>query len=177
MILRELLQAIAQVCAAEAASGRLPTFRVVAGEGLSKKEAQQNLHLVDALKLLVAEGSVVVEADLDRAVTDEDSDLVVSAARDRLAVKFSSLSPTLLDLRNLPADQHTTALCAEYLTEQSASEDEPGAMSLQDRRLTAIRRLVDDPATDPVDDQSEQVPTSTRSAGANAPLPSLPRSG
>jgi Protein of unknown function (DUF2398) len=159
MILRELLQAIAQVCAAEAASGRLPTFRVVAGEGLGKKEAQQNRqHLVDALKLLVAEGSVTVDADLDRAVTDEDSDLVVSAARERLAVKFASLSPTLLGLGDLPAEQHTTALCAEYLTEQSASADEPAAMSLQDRRLTAIRRLVDDPATDPVDDQSEQVP-------------------
>jgi uncharacterized protein (TIGR02678 family) len=157
--LRELLQAIAQVCAAEAPSGRLPTFRVVAGEGISKKEAQQNRqYLVDALKLLAAEGSVTVDADLDRAVTDEDSDLVVSASRDRLAAKFSSLSPTLLGLDGMPPEQHATALSSEFLTDQLPDHPEdPASMTVQERRLQAVRRLVDDPVTDPLDD-CEQVP-------------------
>jgi len=160
--LRELLQVIAQVCAAEAPSGRLPTFRVVTGEGISKKEAQQNRqYLVDALKLLTAEGSVTVDADLDRAVTDEGSDLVVSASRDRLAVKFSSLSPTLLGLDDMPPEQHSAALSSEFLTDQPTDHpddpDDPAAMTVQERRLQAVRRLVDDPATDPLDDR-EQVP-------------------
>lgn len=160
MSLRELLQAIAQVCAAEASSGRLPDFRVVAGEATTKKEAQQSRqNLVDALKLLVAEGSVTVDADLDRAVTDDDSDLVVSAARDRLAAKFSSLSPALLGLQDLPADQHAAALSAEFLADQSPGpDDEQAAMTVQERRLQAIRRIIDDPATDPLDDNSGQVP-------------------
>jgi len=157
--LRELLQAIAQVCAAEARTGRLPTFRVVAGEGTPKKEAQQNRqHLIDALKLLVAEGSITVDADLDRAANDGDSDLVVTAFRDRLAAKFSSLSPTLLGLGDLPPELHAAALSADFLAEEPASADASAAMTVHERRLQALRRLVDDPAADPVDDESEQVP-------------------
>ena len=157
--LRELLQAIAQVCAAEARTGRLPTFRVVAGEGTPKKEAQQNRqHLIDALKLLVAEGSITVDADLDRAANDGDSDLVVTAFRDRLAAKFSSLSPTLLGLGDRPPELHAAALSADFLAEEPASADASAAMTVHERRLQALRRLVDDPAADPVDDESEQVP-------------------
>lgn len=157
--LRELLQAIAQVCAAEAPSGRLPAFRVVAGDGTSKREAQQNRqHLVDALKLLEAEGSVTVDADLDRAATDEDSDLVVTAMRDRLAAKLSSLSPMLLGLNELPPAQHAAALSAEFLDGRTDGDlDDRAAMSVRDRRLQAVRRLVDDPATSPLGD-SDQVP-------------------
>lgn len=158
MSLRELLQAIAQVCAAEAHAGRLPVFHVVAGEGTLKKEAQQNRqHLVDALKLLVAEGSITVDADLDRAANDEDTNLVVSAFRDRLAAKFSSLSPTLLGLHDLAPERHAAALSADFLTDQPTGTDISAAMTVQERRLQAVRRLIDDPATDPLDD-SEQVP-------------------
>lgn len=160
MSLRELLQAIAQVCAAEAPSGRLPHFRIVASDGIAKKEAHQNRqHLVDALKLLVAEGSIIVDADLDRAVTDDESDLVVSASRDRLAAKFSSLSPTLLALNELSPDLHAGALSAETLLDHSgATEGEPAAPTVETRRLKAIRRLVDDPATDPLDDDAASTP-------------------
>jgi uncharacterized protein (TIGR02678 family) len=157
--LRELLQAIAQVCAAEAPSGRLPVFRVVAGDGISKREAQQNRqHLVDALKLLEAEGSVTVNADLDRAANDEDSDLVVTAMRDRLAAKLSSLSPMLLGLNELPPAQHAAALSAEFLDgHPDGDPDDPAAMTVRDRRLQAVRRLVDDPAASPLGD-GDQVP-------------------
>lgn len=160
MSLRELLQAIAQVCATEAPSGRLPHFRIVASDGIAKKEAHQNRqNLVDALKLLVAEGSIVVDADLDRAVTDEESDLVVKASRDRLAAKFSSLSPTLLALDDLSPNLHAGALAAESLLDHStATEEELAAPTLETRRLKAIRRLVDDPATDPLDDDSASTP-------------------
>ena len=157
--LRELLQAIAQVCAAEAPSGRLPAFRVVAGDGISKKEAQQNRqHLVDALKLLEAEGSVTVDADLDRAATDEESDMVVTAMRDRLAAKLSSLSPMLLGLNELPPAQHTDVLAAEFLADRLTDDpDDPVAMTVRDRRLQSVRRLVDDPAASPLGD-GDQVP-------------------
>ena len=159
--LRELLQAIAQVCAAEAPSGRLPAFRVVAGDGISKKEAQQNRqYLVDALKLLEAEGSVTVDADLDRAATDEDSDLVVTAMRDRLAAKLSSLSPMLLGLNELPPAQHAAALSAEFLADRPADElDDLGAMTVR-KAPQALRRLVDDPAASPFSD-SDQIPYHT----------------
>jgi len=158
--LRELLQAIAQVCAAEAPSGRLPAFRVVAGDGISKKEAQQNRqHLVDALKLLEVEGSVTVDADLDRAAADEESDLVVTAMRDRLAAKLSSLSPMLLGLNELPPAQHAAALSAEFLADRPADDldEDPAAMTVRDRRLQTVRRLADDPATSPLGD-GDQVP-------------------
>jgi uncharacterized protein (TIGR02678 family) len=159
MSLRDLLQAIAQVCAAEAPSGRLPLFPVVAADGTAKKEAQQNRqHLVDALRLLAAEGSVTVDADLGRAVTDEDSDLVVSASRDRLAAKFSSLSPTLLGLNDLTPAAHAAALTADSLAEQIQSADEPAIPTVEQRRLLAVRRLVDDPATDPLDGTSAGPP-------------------
>ncbi|WP_282698086.1 DUF2398 family protein [Streptomyces sp. CC208A] len=155
--LRELLQAVAQVCAEQAPTGRLPKFRIVASDGTGKKEARESRrHLVDALKLLVAEGSLTVDADLDRAVTDEDSDLVVTASRDRLAAKFSSLSPTLLGLDDLSPQAHAAALSAESLLDTAAALDEPaGGPTRDERRLTALRRLVDDPATDPHDDAAQ----------------------
>lgn len=158
MSLRELLQAVAQVCAAEAPSGRLPEFRIVASNGTAKQEAHQNRqHLVDALKLLVAEGSIAVDADLDRAVNDEDSDLVVSASRDRLAAKFASLSPTLLALNDLEPDLHVAALSTESLLDHSPTADET-APTVESRRLKAMRRLVDDPAADPLDEDSNSTP-------------------
>lgn len=151
--LRELLQAVAQMCAAEAATGRLPQFRIVASDGTGKKEARESRrHLVDALKLLAAEGSLTVDADLDRAVTEEDSDLVVTASRDRLAAKFSSLSPALLGLDELPPNAHAAALSAESLLDHAPPAGEPAAPRRDERRLKALRRLVDDPATDPRDD-------------------------
>lgn len=155
MSVRELMQAIAQVCAAETADGRLPRFPVVASQDVSKKEARHNRQsLADALKILVAEGTITVDADLDRALADEDGDLVVTASRDRLAAKFSSLSPTLLQLDDLPSERHTAALSAESLLDHEA-ETMDGAPTLEQRRLNAVRRLVDDPATDPLDDATD----------------------
>ncbi|MEW2400328.1 DUF2398 family protein [Streptomyces sp. NPDC046862] len=155
MSLRELLQAIAQVCAAEAPEGRLPRFPVVASQEVSKKEAREHRQsLADALKLLVAEGTITVDADLDRALADDDGDLVVTASRDRLAAKFSSLSPTLLELNDLPPEQHASALSAESLMDHTLDgKDAPP--TLEQRRLKVIRRLVDDPATDPLDDDTD----------------------
>lgn len=155
MSLRELLQAIAHICAAEAPGGRLPRFPVVASQEVSKKEARENRQsLADALRLLVEEGTITVDADLDRALADDDGDLLVTASRDRLAAKFSSLSPTLLELNDLPVDQHAAALSAESLMDHTleAAEDAP---TLEQRRLKVIRRLVDDPATDPLDDDTD----------------------
>ncbi|MFF7889374.1 DUF2398 family protein [Streptomyces sp. NPDC020794] len=155
MSLRELLQAIAQVCAAEALQGRLPRFPVVASQEVSKKEAREHRQsLADALKLLVAEGTVTVDADLDRALADDDGDLVVTASRDRLAAKFSSLSPTLLELNDLPPEQHAAALSAESLMDHTL-EGADAPPTLEQRRLKVIRRLVDDPATDPLDDHTD----------------------
>ncbi|MFE4674264.1 DUF2398 family protein [Streptomyces sp. NPDC056723] len=158
MSVRELLQAIAQVCAAEADSGHLPRFPVVAAKEVTKQQARRNRQsLADALKILVAEGFITVDADLDRTLADEDGDLVITASRDRLATKFSSLSPTLLQLDDLPPDQHASALSAESLLDHTA--DTPAhAPSLEQRRLKAIRRLVDDPATDPLDDATDTTP-------------------
>ncbi|GAB3939265.1 hypothetical protein GCM10027614_21110 [Micromonospora vulcania] len=97
--LRELLQSVAQVCAAEAATGRLPAFRIVAADGVSKREAQAaRANIVDAIKLLQVDGEIGVDADLDRAVTDENAEVFITADRDSLANKFASLSPTLLSL-------------------------------------------------------------------------------
>ncbi|MFE0154694.1 DUF2398 family protein [Nonomuraea sp. NPDC059007] len=159
MSLRELLQAIAHVCASEARQGTLPEFQVVAPDGVGKQAARRNRqHLVDALKLLVAEGTITVDADLDHAVDDEDSDLVVTAARDRLAAKFSSLSPVLLGLDALPPERHVAALSARSLLDREDVTDAGTPPSLEDRRLRMMRRLVDDPATDPSDDQTEGSP-------------------
>ncbi|MEV7374684.1 DUF2398 family protein [Streptomyces sp. NPDC090301] len=154
MGVRELMQAIAQVCAAESADGRLPRFPVVTSQEVSKKEARHNRQsLADALKILVAEGTITVDADLDRALADDEAgDLVVTASRDRLATKFSSLSPTLLQLDDLPCDQHTAALSADSLLDQETSS---GALTLEQRRLNAVRRLVDDPASDPFEDPTD----------------------
>ncbi|WP_067482801.1 DUF2398 family protein [Actinomadura hibisca] len=159
MSLRDLLQAIAQTCAAEAEAGTLPEFPVVVAEGVSKQEARGNRQtLVDVLKLLVAEGTVTVDADLDQAVDDEDADLVVAASRERLAAKFSSLSPLLLDLESLPPEQHAAALSQGTLPDRVEPGTPASAPSLEDRRLRLLRRLADDPATDPTDDATEGSP-------------------
>ncbi|WP_432092119.1 DUF2398 family protein [Streptomyces sp. NRRL F-5630] len=158
MSVRELLQAIAQVCATDADGGQLPRFPVVAAKDVSKQQARRNrLSLGDALKIMVAEGVVTVDADLDRTLADEDGDLIITASRDRLAAKFSSLSPTLLQLDGLPPEQHAAALSAETLLDHTA-DPSAGAPSLETRRLTALRRLVDDPATDPLDDATDTTP-------------------
>ncbi|MEJ2852404.1 MULTISPECIES: DUF2398 family protein [unclassified Saccharothrix] len=152
MSLRELMQAIAQVCAAEAPTGGLPEFRIVATDGTGKAEARTSrLNLVDALRLLVAEGSISVDADLERIAGQDDSDLVVTASRERLAMKFSSLSPTLLGLDDLEPKRHVAALSADALADDTAADDEP---TVDDRRLLAVRRLVDDPAANPLDDRA-----------------------
>ncbi|MGK5552898.1 DUF2398 family protein [Actinomadura kijaniata] len=159
MSLRDLLQAIAQTCAAEAGAGTLPEFPIVAAEGVSKQTARGNRQvLVDVLKLLVAEGTVTVDADLDQAVDDEDADLVVIAWRERLAAKFSSLSPLLLDLASMPPERHAAALSRGTLPDRAASAAPDAAHSIEDRRLRLLRRLADDPATDPTDDMTEGSP-------------------
>ncbi|WP_063755477.1 DUF2398 family protein [Streptomyces sp. NRRL B-1381] len=158
MSVRELLQAIAQVCAADTTDARLPRFPVVATDDVSKQQARHNRQsLADALKILVAEGTVTVDADLDRVLAEEDGDLIVTASRDRLASKFSSLSPTLLQLDGVPPDRHAAALSAESLLDHTAhtAEDAP---TLEQRRLNAIRRLVDDPAADPLNDDTDTTP-------------------
>ncbi|MCM8555418.1 DUF2398 family protein [Streptomyces sp. STCH 565 A] len=158
MSVRELMQAIAQVCAADTDDGHLPRFPVVATEDVSKRQALHNRQsLGDALKILVAEGTITVDADLDRALADEDGDLIVTASRDRLATRFSSLSPTLLQLDGIPPDQHAAALSAESLLDHTA-HTAGDAPTLEQRRLNAIRRLVDDPATDPLDDDTDATP-------------------
>jgi uncharacterized protein (TIGR02678 family) len=159
MSLRELLQTIAQVCAHDSADGLLPPFHVVAQEGVDKQTARRNRqHLVDALKLLAAEGTLKVDSDLDHAVDDEDDDLVVTASRDLLASKFSSLSPVLLGLDDLPPERHTVALSADFLPNPSEPSDPDEPLALDGRRLRLLRRLVDDPATDPVDDPAPGSP-------------------
>lgn len=91
MTLNDLLQSVAQVCATDSEQSLLPRFVVVAADGVSKREAHENRQsLVDALRLLQADGTIAVDADLDRAAGDDASDLVVAASRDRLAAKFSS---------------------------------------------------------------------------------------
>jgi uncharacterized protein (TIGR02678 family) len=159
MSLRELLQAVAQVCAAEADQGTLPVFQVVAPDGVAKQAARENRRqLVDALKLLVAEGTVVVDADLDHGVDDDRGDMVVSASRDRLAAKFSSLSPVLLGLDELPPDQHADVLSSATLPDAEETATGERQPSLEERRFRLMRRLVDDPATDPIDDRSDGSP-------------------
>ncbi|MGQ4438120.1 DUF2398 family protein, partial [Streptomyces violaceoruber] len=156
MSVRELLQAIAQVCAA--ADARLPRFPVVATDDVSKQQARHNRQsLADALKILVAEGTISVDADLDRALAEEDGDLIVTASRDRLASKFSSLSPTLLQLDGVPPDRHAASLSAESLLDHNA-HTAGDAPTLEQRRLNAIRCLVDDPAADPLDDDTDTTP-------------------
>ncbi|EIV92599.1 DUF2398 family protein [Frankia sp. QA3] len=151
--LRELLQAVAQVCAAEAPTGRLPRFRVVASDGVSKREAQQDRQdIVDALKLLVAEGEISVDSDLDLAVADENVDVFIAADRERLSTKFASLSPSLLGLSGRPVDGHIAALSAPSLPDADLATVADRLSSVEGRRLTALRRVVDDPSTDPGDD-------------------------
>ncbi|MGW6309109.1 DUF2398 family protein [Streptomyces niveus] len=151
---RELMQALAQVCAEEAAAGGLPRVQWVAGEGTSKQEARwHRQNLVDALQVLEAEGSVEADSDLERVVVDEDADLVVTASRDRLAARFSSLSPALLGLDVLPPQEHAAALSTASLLDPVGPEPDQVA-SLEERRLQALRRLVDDPGVDPFDEQT-----------------------
>lgn len=151
--LRELLQAVAQVCAAEASTGRLPRFRVVASDGVSKREAQQDRQdIVDALKLLVAEGEISVDSDLDRAVADEHVDVFIAADRERLSTKFASLAPSLLGLSGRPVDGHVAALSAPSLPDADPATAADRLAGVEGRRLTALRRVVDDPSTDPGDD-------------------------
>lgn len=196
MTLNDLLQAVAQVCANGSEHGLLPRFVVVAGEGVSKQEARENRHsLVDALRLLEADGTITVDADLDRVASDDTSDLVVSASRDRLAAKFSSLSPSLLKLSQLAPHGHADAFTADLIVDDSEPLAEPDPAPLSDsgqdtlrdddedndehqpkhrqaplenratrsetavRRQRAIRRLVDDPGTDPADDDYLQTST------------------
>jgi hypothetical protein len=165
---------------------------VVAGEGVSKREAHENRQsLVDALRLLQADGTITVDADLDRVASDDASDLVVSASRDRLAAKFSSLSPSLLNLSQLPAQGHARALTTDHIVDDSEPLAESVPPSLANdvhdafrdegddndehpqvwresratksetavRRQRAIRRLVDDPGTDPAHDDYLQTST------------------
>jgi uncharacterized protein (TIGR02678 family) len=154
--LRELLQSVAQVCAAESATGRLPAFRIVAAEGVSKKEAQTAREdIVDAIKLLQAEGEITVDADLERAVTDEDAEVFITADRESLANKFASLSPSLLSLDQRPPDQHVQALTAVSLPDADPDAAAQHRLSVEGRRLAALRRVADDPATDPNDDPND----------------------
>lgn len=210
MTLNDLLQSVAQVCATDSAHGLLPPFVVVAGDGVSKREALENRqNLVDALRLLQADGTIAVDADLERAASDDATDLVVAASRDRLAAKFSSLSPSLLQLSELPPQRHAQALTADLLDDPDLL-DEPDITPADDdadaagaggprlgddrdvgvgeeaphevveqqpalarpstdtraarrqtarRRQRAVRRLVDDPGTDPADDDYLQTST------------------
>lgn len=154
MSVRELMQALAQVCAQEAAAGGLPRVQWVAGEGTSKQDARRHRqNLVDALQVLEDEGSVQADSDLERIVVDEDADLVVTASRDRLAARFSSLSPALLSLDALPAEEHASALSTASLLDPVVPEPD-GVASLEERRLRALRRLVDDPGLDPFDEEA-----------------------
>jgi uncharacterized protein (TIGR02678 family) len=151
--LRELVQAIAQVCAAETAQGRLPPFRIVATDGVSKRQAQAaRQDLSDALKLLVAEGEIAIDADLDRALADDAADCVITANRDSLATKFASLSPTLLGLGARPTLEHAAALTATSLPDAAPAAAAEHRASVDGRRLAALRRVVDDPGVDPTDD-------------------------
>ncbi|MEU0541209.1 DUF2398 family protein [Nocardia sp. NPDC005978] len=160
MTLNDLLQAVAQVCAADSEQGLLPQFAVVPGDGVSKREAHANRQsLVDALRLLEADGTVSVEGGLDQAAADGTGDGVVAASRDRLAAKFSSLSPSLLKLSQLPPQQHAMALTADTADVDSEPPSIDPSLPTPDgrggrddtthRRQQAIRRLVDDPGTDP----------------------------
>ncbi|MFD1364407.1 DUF2398 family protein [Actinoplanes sichuanensis] len=151
--LRELVQAVAQVCAAESTTGRLPAFRIVATDGVTKREAQNaRQDLSDALKLLIADGEITVDADIDRALADEQADCVVTANRDSLATKIASLSPSLLNLSDRPPHEHSTALTATSLPDADTHAALERAASVEGRRLTALRRIADDPGTDPGDD-------------------------
>jgi hypothetical protein len=116
--LRELMHAISQVCAAEAASGRLPAFRVVAVDGVSKAEAASNRqHLLDALQLLLGRGLIVTDVSIDRVRGDDEADLVIGGDRNRLGIEFASLSPTLLRLSQRPVGTHARVLSARTLDE------------------------------------------------------------
>jgi uncharacterized protein (TIGR02678 family) len=151
--LRELLQSVAQVCAAEAGTDRLPVFRIVATDGVSKREAQAaRENIVDAIKLLQEDGEISVDADLERAVTDENAEVFITADRDSLANKFASLSPTLLSLSGRPPDEHVSTLTAASLPDAEPEAVARWHASVEGRRLTALRRVVDDPAADPGDD-------------------------
>jgi len=182
MTLNDLLQSVAQVCAADNEQGLLPRFTVVAGDGVSRREAHQSRqNLVDALRLLQADGTIEVDNDLDRVAGDDTSDLVVAASRDRLAAKFSSLSPSLLKLSQMEPHLHADALSTGRLDDGGSLLDESAAAAGDEeftpaspavrgdatlRRHRAMRRLVDDPGCDPILDDYLQTSTG-RNRGLN----------
>lgn len=173
MTLNDLLQSVAQVCAADSENSLLPPFPVVPGDGVSKQEAHRNRHsLVDALRLLQADGTIAVDRSLDQAAGD-GGDAVVSASRDRLTAKFTSLSPSLLNLAQLPPHRHAQVLATDRITEDDELPDDQEEPDLTEgpeirravrsettrRRFRAMRRLVDDPGADPVVDDYLQSST------------------
>jgi hypothetical protein len=136
--LRELLQAIAQVCAAEEAAGTLPPFRVVAVDGVTKKQAAEcRENLLDALQLLLSRHLIDMDTDLERARLDESVDLVIMANRDRLAMEIASVSPTLLRLDKRPAHLHVRLLSSPTLLDATAISDEngPGKSSADEKAV------------------------------------------
>ncbi|PWW60220.1 DUF2398 family protein [Actinokineospora spheciospongiae] len=174
----DLMQAVSQVCAADSADGLLPRFRIVPDEEVGKREARENRQsIVDALRLLDADGTIVFEGDLDHAVDEDGADGVVAASRDRLSARFSSLSPSLLKLSQLPPDRHVEALASDRVPDDADVDDggaedggeedwdtaAPGEHNARTattvRRHRAVRRLVDDPGTDPVADHYLQSST------------------
>ncbi len=153
--LRELEQAVAQVCAAESTAGRLPAFRSVPTDGVTKREAQTaRQHLSDALKLLIDDGEITADNDIDQALSDDTAGCVITANRDSLATKLASLSPSLLALNTRPAHEHAAALTATSLPDADPDTAAERRASVDGRRLAALRRVVDDPAVDPTDDPS-----------------------
>lgn len=173
MTLNDLLQSVAQVCATDSENSLLPRFPVVPGDGVSKQEAHRNRQsLVDALRLLQADGTIAVDRSLDQ-VAGDGGDAVVSASRDRLTAKFSSLSPSLLNLAQLPPHRHAQVLAADRIAEDDELPDDQAESDLTEgpeirravrsdttrRRFRAMRRLVDDPGADPVADEYLQSST------------------
>jgi hypothetical protein len=165
MTLNDLLQSIAQVCATDSEQGLLPRFVVVAGDGVGKREAHENRqNLVDALRLLQADGTISVDADLDRAAADDASDLVVAASRERLAAKFSALSPSLLKLSELPPQRHAQALTADLLLDDAELLDEPD--STPGDNDADDYSIGDEDASEAVEQRSEPARPSGRPAAA-----------
>lgn len=127
MALRELLQAVSQVSAAETDAGTLPAFRIVASDGRNKAEASRSRqHLLDALVLLNNRGLLSADADLERARQDDTVDLVITANRERLALEIASVSPSVLQLNRRPPHAHVRALSAATLLDAGPPESTGG---------------------------------------------------